>query len=247
MLVVIAIIAILTGIVLAMLSGAKVNAKDAVRKVDMNTVKTALEAYATDHGGSYPSTIAPGDSAPKILGVNGCTTETSVASSTWIPGLVQGGYIPQLPHDPDGLSTTLADPTAAANAGCHSTYLYASDGKNYALSNSLVAYSTNPADTSVTVPIIPVDTSTNTTNLNGTGLPGDGSTGTNGTGGTGGSGGTSGVGNSGTGNSSYAVRLNGTSGYIQTPDAFDNHQALTFTAWIKLNSVNSLADSPWII
>ncbi len=240
LLVVIAIIAILSGIILFSLNTAKVNAKDAVRKSDLNSIKSALELYANDHNGKYPSTIPSGQTTPLVLGLNGCSTwsdnQITTASSTWIPGLVSGGYIPKLPHDPDGLAATLSDPVAAANAGCNSTYLYSSDGTDYAISNSLAVISTNPANTAVMVPVTP----------NGSGT----STGGDGTGGTGG-GGSGGGGYTGNGNSgrgiSYALQLNGTSNYLQTPNVYGGLSQFSYVAWVKLNNSNALSNSPWLL
>jgi len=54
LLVVIAIIGMLSSVVLASLTSARLKSRDARRSADMQQVQLALELYATDNGGSYP-------------------------------------------------------------------------------------------------------------------------------------------------------------------------------------------------
>jgi len=148
LLVVIAIIGLLSSIILVSLSNAKERAKDAVRMSDLNTMKTALELYANDHKGTYPSTISTGDT-PDIYGLNTCSSwqqGTLTGRTDWIPEIVADSYIPTLPHDPDGLATYTGNTTD----GCTNTYIYASDGTNYTLSTGIRTFSTNPAFASST-------------------------------------------------------------------------------------------------
>ncbi len=219
LLVVIAIIAILSTIISVMFSSARVKAKDTVRKADLNSVKTALELYANDHNGTYPSTIPPGQTTPQVLGLNGCNTwtsnQTTSATSAWIPGLVSGGYISQLPHDPDGLSISTSNPTA----GCSSTYLYASDGKDYAISNSLAVYSTNPEDPAINLPVVTTDS-------------GVGDLGSGDVGGVGGGG-------SGSGSGSFALLFSqASSSYVSTP-AIDTTAYSDVTLEFRIKTTDS--------
>ena len=56
LLVVIAIIGILSSVVLASLNTARAKARDATRLQDASEVQKALELYASDHDGKYPTT-----------------------------------------------------------------------------------------------------------------------------------------------------------------------------------------------
>jgi prepilin-type N-terminal cleavage/methylation domain-containing protein len=58
LLVVIAIIGILAAMILTSLAAARVRARDAVRKSDLNQIATALEVYASDNEGTYPAANA---------------------------------------------------------------------------------------------------------------------------------------------------------------------------------------------
>jgi len=109
LLVVIAIIGLLSSVVLASLNTARDKGNDAQRVSNLRSVQTALELYATDHNGSYP-----------VTGGQWYSNTCSGWTPTTIPGLVSGGYIPQLPVDPQQ--------NAAANTCC---YLYNSDGTDY--------------------------------------------------------------------------------------------------------------------
>jgi type II secretion system protein G len=56
LLVVVAIIGILATVVLSSLNTARARARDAKRLADVKTIQTALEMYANDNGGRYPTT-----------------------------------------------------------------------------------------------------------------------------------------------------------------------------------------------
>ena len=56
LLVVIAIIGILAGIVLVSLGSARAKSRDAARLPSLIQLRNALELYANDHNGQYPST-----------------------------------------------------------------------------------------------------------------------------------------------------------------------------------------------
>lgn len=78
LLVVIAIIGILSSVVLASLNTARTKSRDARRLTDIEQIRTALEFYADANSGKYPATTTP---------------------------LVTGGFIPQVPRDPQSTQT----------------------------------------------------------------------------------------------------------------------------------------------
>jgi prepilin-type N-terminal cleavage/methylation domain-containing protein len=55
LLVVVAIIGILSTIVISSINNARASARDAQRLSDIRTIQTALEAYASENGGRYPT------------------------------------------------------------------------------------------------------------------------------------------------------------------------------------------------
>ncbi len=80
LLIVIAIIGILSATVLVSLNQTRVKARDALRKSDINQVRTALELYYFDNG-TYP--------------VDGSATRLGEISSALVPK-----YMPKIPSDP---------------------------------------------------------------------------------------------------------------------------------------------------
>ena len=97
-LVAITILSILTGVGSVAYKNALTKGDDNRRKQDLVQVKGALELYFQDNG-KYPP------------GVGTDYSFASDAAANWIPGLVEGGYIKQLPKDPKqaGLITRLAN------------------------------------------------------------------------------------------------------------------------------------------
>lgn len=75
LLVVVAIIAILSTIILGTLGGARKQARDTKRLADLKQLQTALEFYANSNQDNYPTSLT---------------------------GLVTGGYVPAAPLDPGG-------------------------------------------------------------------------------------------------------------------------------------------------
>lgn len=111
LLVVIAIIGLLSSIVLASLTSARSKANDAKRVSDLHQIQNALETYANDHNGAYPSTGGSWRSQ--------CSAAGAYAPQNLAPGLVPS-YISQYPSDPEMKAT--------ANTCC---YYYVSDGAEY--------------------------------------------------------------------------------------------------------------------
>ena len=94
LLVVIAIIGVLSSVILASLNAARSRSYDADRVSKMREVQKALELYAIDHDGKYP--VRSGSNW------NGtCQSWLVVQKDTVVPGLVSGGYMSELPVDPE--------------------------------------------------------------------------------------------------------------------------------------------------
>src|SRR3990167_2666554 len=100
-LVVITIIGILGSLTTVTFDKAREKARDTARKQDLAAIKSALSMYYLDNSRQYPYDTT--DTAR--------TAFASDAAANWIPGLVEGGYIKQLPKDPKqaGLITRLAN------------------------------------------------------------------------------------------------------------------------------------------
>jgi prepilin-type N-terminal cleavage/methylation domain-containing protein len=119
LLTVITIIGVLTILVLISLNNTRARGRDGKRVSDFREIQKALEAYAGDHNGLYPST-----SGAWRTGLAGCGGGgLGYGASGYIPGLVPT-YMPQLPEDP------LAVGLGGAGGRC---YQYKSDGSNYKL------------------------------------------------------------------------------------------------------------------
>jgi prepilin-type N-terminal cleavage/methylation domain-containing protein len=128
LLVVIAIIGILSSVVLASLSNARIRAKDAARKQHFHELKTALNLYHVDHG-NYPPTdinVVSGNREwySSVDYERGRRLVEDPTGTQWIPGLVPQ-YISQLPAEPS------EDPFACNSDLDGRSYRYISDGSNY--------------------------------------------------------------------------------------------------------------------
>jgi type II secretion system protein G len=119
LLVVIAIIGVLSSVVLASLNTARARARNAQRLADLSEVRKALEMYASDNGGTYPST----GGMSSVYMDPGCA-QTNPGSGDWVPNLVPA-YMPALPRDPRPISQI--SPSLA------SCYMYSSNGQHYLL------------------------------------------------------------------------------------------------------------------
>lgn len=100
LMVVISIIGMLASIVLVTLDNARAKARDSLRIQSIKELEKALYLYQLDHGyfpqtGNMNSVYAPTD----------CSIPADSKRSDWIPGLVSGGYISQLPNDPKKSNT----------------------------------------------------------------------------------------------------------------------------------------------
>lgn len=97
LLVVISIIGLLSSIVLASLNSARIKSRDARRMLDILTIKNALELYASDNSGNYPS------DATSWYWVS----DNNYAGQSVPPCISTGGLIPYIPSacsfkDPQG-------------------------------------------------------------------------------------------------------------------------------------------------
>ncbi|MDO8620543.1 MAG: type II secretion system protein [bacterium] len=96
LLVVIAIIGLLSSIIFASLTTARMKGRDAVRLSGMNEIQKALELYYANHG-KYPDTIYGTEGA---LGCSGWDIGYFNSSDTFIPQLVTDGIFTKTPGDP---------------------------------------------------------------------------------------------------------------------------------------------------
>lgn len=92
LLVVIAIIGVLSSVVLASLNTARTKANDAQRFANLQQVRAALELYASSNNGQYPNSGGNWNSQ--------CAGWTQATAANSVPGLVSGGFMSQLPTDP---------------------------------------------------------------------------------------------------------------------------------------------------
>lgn len=121
-LVVVAVIGMLSAVILVSLNQARARGRDARRKADMIQVHKALELYANDNNGAFPST----GGAWWGVSVNGGNRTTSGVNA-YIPSLTPN-YIRVLPTDPRGITTAW------------SGYIYRSDGTSF----KFVSHDTGP-------------------------------------------------------------------------------------------------------
>ena len=99
LLVVIFIIAMLASIILAATQSTRTRARDARRKVDLESIKKAIELYRFDNGGNAP---------PANNGIGACAGGvcTSDVGSPWLAGLAPA-FVASVPRDPSNPSTVI--------------------------------------------------------------------------------------------------------------------------------------------
>lgn len=119
LLIVIVIIGILAVALIPRLKGAQARARDIARMANFKQIQSALELYAADHGGAYPSTRGV-----YRWGVTWCHGwHPWTWSNAWIPNLAPD-YLSNLPLDPN---------PKAINEPFSQCYLYRSNGTDYML------------------------------------------------------------------------------------------------------------------
>lgn len=130
LLVVIAIIGVLSSVVLASLSTARMKARDAARKADFHQMAVALELYYNDHGG-YPATGTIGavdgqHYANSSVDWNGGVVDWA---NLFTP-LVTAGEMPDVPRDPINVPSGNYpwSPRPSVGMAVNRLYHYRSDG-----------------------------------------------------------------------------------------------------------------------
>ncbi len=136
-----AILAIVTLMILINPPGKQAQARDDQRRLDLAAIQQALERYAGNHNGQYPTTIQVSASYDTLdhyqpqcfqCGIDeyqhNNITGISFTRDNWIPELVDQGYLPNLPLDPQ-----TGDQTAGlcAASGWPRGYIYVSNGQDY--------------------------------------------------------------------------------------------------------------------
>lgn len=131
LIVVIGIIALLSGLGASAYNGFQQAARDQRRKNDLDTITKALNAYYAVHG-RFPSA----QNADITCTDGTCCHVKSTATQPWIEDLVAEDFIEELPVDPINLPTTDNRPWLEGNYG----YTYgnlSSDGQKYDLTARL--------------------------------------------------------------------------------------------------------------
>lgn len=125
LLIAVTIIGMLLGIGTFSFSNIQRNARDTRRRSDLKALQNAVEQFYA-RTGIYPTTNGiwwssePGDVQP-----NGNAND-----GNWVPGLVAGGFISQLPRDPLGRITDNAA-CIAIDPDFRRAYMYNSNGLDY--------------------------------------------------------------------------------------------------------------------
>ncbi|HSX18956.1 MAG TPA: prepilin-type N-terminal cleavage/methylation domain-containing protein [Candidatus Saccharimonadales bacterium] len=126
LLVAISIIGILTAVGVNTFENSQGRARDSKRQEDLKSIEKALELYYQDNK-AYPTT--------GLARWSTCTGAPYVTQTTngWIPGLVTGNYIRQLPLDPKRGTSTAAMANTYSNGAGTSVfcYVYLSNGTDY--------------------------------------------------------------------------------------------------------------------
>ena len=117
LLVVIAIIVILFAVILVAVDPPQRlgQARDAVRRQDVRDILEAVQEYAVDNGGDYPTSIDAVTASFQLLGTAAsgcdttCTAETTVAACLDLSGDLVETYLAQIPLDPKTGASTNTD------------------------------------------------------------------------------------------------------------------------------------------
>ncbi|MBI2590671.1 MAG: prepilin-type N-terminal cleavage/methylation domain-containing protein [Candidatus Blackburnbacteria bacterium] len=124
LLVVISIIGILIGLTVVAFQSAKASARDAKRKTDLETIRSALDIYRTDCG-DYPATL-PAPGSPLIGDGTPASCATGNIYISAVPGdpLYTAGYLYSYPPPPGSSYVLCASletqTTGGAPGGCGS-------------------------------------------------------------------------------------------------------------------------------
>lgn len=102
LLIVIVVIGVLASVTIISYRGIQTKARDSQRKVDVSTIRKALDLYYIDNG-SYPGGFSMCSSGCKI---NNAWSSTSDGSWTNLATYLVPKYISRLPQDPSASATT---------------------------------------------------------------------------------------------------------------------------------------------
>ncbi len=116
-LLVVAAIGILAGIVILAVNPAKqlADTRNAERKVDVNTISSAVYQYVIDNNGSFPSAIDSVATSSQVVGIAGsgcdttCTATTTVAACANLGATLAPTYLVSIPTDPTSGSASNTD------------------------------------------------------------------------------------------------------------------------------------------
>ncbi|HEY2587441.1 MAG TPA: prepilin-type N-terminal cleavage/methylation domain-containing protein [Tepidisphaeraceae bacterium] len=112
--VVVVIIAIIAAIAIPKMSRGSAGAADAALSQDLSTIRSALELYQTEHGGTYPSAT----DAPTFLNqLTEYTDASGAAQATKDTAHIYGPYIKSIPSLPVGTNKGLNTVTISGPAG----------------------------------------------------------------------------------------------------------------------------------
>lgn len=122
-LLIVVVIAVLAVVILVAYGGVQRSTRDLVRRDNLKSVETRVEAYAAKNDGNYPATTTNTTANWKAIDVRtGINCFNGSAQSDWVPGF------DDLPQSVPNLGAELG---VDDSPGC---YLYASNGIEYVLS-----------------------------------------------------------------------------------------------------------------
>ena len=139
MLIVIVIIGILAAALIPRLTGIQARARDTARSADMRNVSSALEVYALDNGGTYPSwnfVVLHHSPSPARLSnffIPQIFAQEATSSLDTISGQL-GSYLTSLPTDPNGNGIATTSAGTCVNKG--KSYAYYTAPGLYAITSS---------------------------------------------------------------------------------------------------------------
>lgn len=109
--IVVVIIGIIAAIAIPRLSRGASGAADSALSGNLAVLRNAIDLYATEHGGTYPSLATIGDQLTLYSDVNGATSATRTATAIYGPYLRK---VPALPVGSNKNSTAVVDGSVGA-------------------------------------------------------------------------------------------------------------------------------------
>ena len=129
--VVVVIIAIIAAIAIPKMSRGSAGAADSATTQDLSTLRSALELYQTEHGGTYPSTASAATLANQLTQY---TDSSGNAVATKDSTHIYGPYLKAVPSLPVGTNKGLATFTVTGPAGT-GTFGWYYDGSTFWANN----------------------------------------------------------------------------------------------------------------